>query len=92
MVPGRERDWCAGGTVPWAAGLRTAAEREGHDMAVLVKRDGKTVATVEDSNAAFQWLLRHQPMSTDWAIKYEGYTVTDEDGRELPEFAKNAQR
>ena len=61
-------------------------------MTVLVKRDGKTVAEVEDSNAAFVWLLRHQSQSVSWAIKYEGYTVTDEAGRELPEFAKDAQR
>jgi hypothetical protein len=49
-------------------------------MPVLVKRDGQTVAEVEDSNAAFVWLLSHQPQSVSWAIRYEGYTVTDEAG------------
>lgn len=41
-----------------------------------VARDGKPVseefATVSE---AWTWLLHHQPMSTDWAIRYEGYKI-----------------
>ncbi len=54
---------------------------------VIIKRDGKEIARVEDSNAAFTWLLKHQPMSVDWALKYEGYSVHDgETGAELDEY------
>ena len=55
---------------------------------VTITRDGKTLAEVADSNAAFKWLLRHQPMSVDWAIRYEGYRVLGPDGKELPEYAE----
>ncbi len=45
-------------------------------MAAIVTRDGKPVSPLlDDENAAFAWLLKHQPMSTDWAIKYEGYAI-----------------
>lgn len=46
--------------------------------AVDVRRDGKTLETFQGADAvndAFRWLLRHQPMSTDWAIQHEGYSV-----------------
>lgn len=55
-------------------------------MSVIIKRDGKQVAEVADSNAAFEWLLKHQGQSVDYAIRHGGYTVTDEEGRELPEY------
>jgi len=55
-------------------------------MTVIIKRDGKPVAEVEDSNAAFEWLLRHQGQSVDYAIRHGGYSVTDEQGKELPEY------
>jgi hypothetical protein len=54
--------------------------------AVQVRRDGKVMAEVEDSNAAFAWLLRNQGQSVDWAIKHEGWSVTDASGTELPEY------
>jgi len=45
-------------------------------MATIVTRDGEPVSPLlDDENAAFAWLLRHQSMSTDWAIKYEGYAI-----------------
>jgi hypothetical protein len=53
-------------------------------MPSIVTRDGKPVSPVlDDENAAFAWLLRHQPMSTDWAIQHEGYAVV-EAAAELP--------
>jgi len=55
---------------------------------VTITRDGKPVATVEDSDAAFRWFLRHTNQSSDWMIRYEGYAVVDEHGHELPEFHK----
>lgn len=51
--------------------------------AVIVKHDGEEVARVEDENAAFIWLLRHQGQSVDYALKYGGYTVESEDGSPL---------
>lgn len=50
---------------------------------VQVKRDGQVKATfngddpTKNSNDAFAWLLKHQGMSTDWAIKHEGWEITD---------------
>jgi hypothetical protein len=64
-------------------------EGEPAALPVQVRRDGKVMAEVEDSNAAFAWLLRHQSFSTDWAIKYEGWSVTDASGTELPEYRKD---
>lgn len=55
---------------------------------VTITRDGKKVAEVKDSNAAFVWLLEHQPQSVDWAIKHDGYAVLDENGVELEEYRR----
>lgn len=41
-----------------------------------VTRDGKQLATFESESEAFAYLLRIQPMSTDWAIRHEGYQIT----------------
>ena len=54
---------------------------------VLIKRDGETVAEVEDGNAAYAWMHRHHSYSMAHALRYEGYTITDEAGRVLPDFA-----
>jgi hypothetical protein len=44
--------------------------------AAQVTRDGKPVSPIlANTDEAFGWLLDHQPMSTDWAIRYEGYAV-----------------
>jgi hypothetical protein len=61
-------------------------------MTVIIKQDGKQVAEVEHSNAAFEWLLRHQGQSVSYAMRYGGYTVTDEQGHELPDFAEMRKR
>jgi hypothetical protein len=49
-----------------------------------IYKDGVQVAqfTGEDSeNKAFGWLLRNQGQSTDWALRYGGYSVeVDSDG------------
>lgn len=43
---------------------------------VRVLRDGEPVSPIlPDRDAAMGWLLGHQPMSTDWAMRHEGYTV-----------------
>lgn len=42
---------------------------------VVVKRDGKPLTLAMTPNEAFAWLLRHQSMSTDWALKHEGYSI-----------------
>lgn len=43
-----------------------------------VRRDGRALASfVGDgaANAAFAWLLRHQPSSVHHATTYEGYEI-----------------
>lgn len=41
-----------------------------------VARDGKPVSEEFDTETkAYHWLLRHQPQSIDWAIRYEGYSI-----------------
>lgn len=43
-----------------------------------VFRDGEPVSEHLDSeNDCSVWLLKHQPMSPDWAMKYEGYTYRE---------------
>ena len=50
---------------------------------VQVKRDGIVQETfsggdpVQNSNAAFAWLLRHQGQSVDWAVRHEGWEITE---------------
>lgn len=56
------------------------------DDPVTITRDGKPLVTVDGPNAAFRWLLRHQPQSVDWAIRYAGYAVNGADGKPLAGF------
>jgi hypothetical protein len=50
---------------------------------VQVKRDGVVQETfagpdpVQNSNDAFAWLLRNQGQSVDWAIRHEGWEITE---------------
>jgi len=45
---------------------------------VYVTRDGERVSPILPTEAdAFGWLMRHQPMSVDWATKHEGYAFAD---------------
>lgn len=40
----------------------------------VVTRDGVKVSPVlADENSCSVWVQKHQPMSTDWAVKHEGY-------------------
>jgi hypothetical protein len=49
----------------------------------VVKRDGVVQAEfegddpVKNNNDAWIWLLKHQPMSVDWAMRYEGWEIVD---------------
>lgn len=61
------------------------AERYGIPMpagTVQVRRDGIVQETfsdgdpVQNSNAAFIWLLRNQGQSVDWAVRHEGWEIT----------------
>ena len=47
-------------------------------MPVTITKDGEKVAEVEDSNAAFEWLLKHQGQSTHYALRYGGYKIVDD--------------
>lgn len=64
-------------------GLSSWLEGELAAGTVQVKRDGIVQETfrspdpVRNSNDAFAWLLRHQGQSVDWAIKHEGWEITD---------------
>jgi len=50
---------------------------------LIIKKDGEIKAEVKDENEAFVWLLKHQGQSVDFAIKHNGWTVTDETGKQL---------
>ena len=56
--------------------MSNAAKKE----TLIIKRDGKTLAEVDDIYEAMRWLHRHQPSSYDHALKYEGYSVEYPDG------------
>lgn len=47
------------------------------DVHWVVTRDGKPLASLASEADAFAWLLHHQGQSTDWAMKYEGYAITE---------------
>ena len=57
---------------------RARAQAAGHaEQAWYVFRDGKAVSgAMADEDACHSWLLHHQGMSTDWALKYEGYSIS----------------
>ncbi|WP_165588976.1 hypothetical protein [Mycolicibacterium conceptionense] len=48
---------------------------------VQVHRDGQPVSEVlDDENAAYAWLHRHQSASADHALRYEGYSIEEVQG------------
>jgi hypothetical protein len=61
---------------------RTGDERRRTTM-VIIKKDNQIKAEVNNENEAFIWLLKHQGQSVDFAIKHNGWTVTDELGKQL---------
>lgn len=53
-------------------------------MTAYVLRDNERVSPeLPNGNAAFVWILKHQSMSVEWAMRYEGYAV------EIDGVAKN---
>lgn len=45
-------------------------------MSNIVVRDGAAASPLlANRSAALAWLLKHQPMSTDWALAHEGYAI-----------------
>lgn len=45
------------------------------ELVWFVCRDGKKVSPeLPSESACFTWLLKHQAMSVDWALKFEGYS------------------
>lgn len=65
----------------------------------IITRDGRKVAgPFETESAAFGQLLRLQPQSTDWAMRYEGWDVkrtwsgyASEETLRFEEYAPNVQ-
>jgi hypothetical protein len=43
------------------------------NVPVRIYRDGDLLATVENSGAAFTWLLKHTPQSVSYALCHGGY-------------------
>lgn len=44
----------------------------------VVTRYGRPVSpALPDENAGFAWILDHQGMSVDWAMRYDGYGITE---------------
>lgn len=46
-------------------------------MATMVTHDGKPVAYVKNEDMASRYIQRHQPMSVDWAMRHEGWAVSE---------------
>lgn len=40
-----------------------------------VTRDGNPLTEPMSENGCFMWIQKHQGMSVDWAMKYEGYAI-----------------
>ncbi len=65
--------------------VRQDPEKTGHpaptdqpDLAKpwFVSRDGIRVSEyLESEDAAWVWVLKHQGMSVDWALRYSGYSI-----------------
>lgn len=50
----------------------------------IIKRDGQEIDRVESTEAAIiSWFMKNTNQSTAYALKYDGYSVTDEDGQSL---------
>ena len=56
-------------------------------MGYKVSRDGRTLATFDDANSAYVWLLRHQGQSVHHATTYEGYSID-----ETADYARSDER
>lgn len=41
-----------------------------------VSQDGDLLATLNTEDEAYQWLLKHQGQSTEYALRYGGYAIT----------------
>lgn len=46
---------------------------------VIISRDGSERARVNDLDEAFKWLIDHQGMSVDYALRNDGWTAVDEE-------------
>ena len=46
---------------------------------ITIKRDGETLHTCDTANAAHIWLHKHQGQSVHHAIRWEGYTIEEEE-------------
>jgi len=42
---------------------------------VEILKDGKPIATVDDTGEAYKWLLNHQPQSVNYALEHGGYKI-----------------
>lgn len=66
------------GTTRWAccdSEIGPTCEHRKLPMQWFVYRDGEKVSdALESESACFTWLLKHQAMSVDWALKHEGYS------------------
>ena len=51
----------------------------GGEAMMLLKKDGKVVATADDYNQALAILHNIQGQSWDYALKYGGYSIEDAD-------------
>lgn len=61
-----------------------------------VTQDGETIKQFgpgpKGSEAAFRWLLRHQPQSVDWAVRHSGYDIVNVEGGKVTYSMKRQQR
>lgn len=46
-------------------------------MTTIIKRDGETVAELEDGESVQRWFIRNTPQSMDYALKHGGYSIEE---------------
>jgi len=72
----RERWDFADGPMPQVEDIAVLSSDDVDPEVWRVYRDGKPVSPgLGDENEASVWLLKHQSMTPDWAIKHEGYEI-----------------
>ncbi len=73
------------------ASLKNVIDKNKKIAKVILKRDGKEIKEFNDENDALLWIQRNTSLSSDYAFKYEGYSLdTVEDAPEYPSQILNS--
>lgn len=55
-----------------------------------IRRDGEVLLELADSDEAFVWFICSYNHSSTYAVAFDGYSVTDGNGRTLPDWSDEA--